>query len=528
MNDASGDSLAITTDAGLNRRRWRRTLFAALLDGRKAFGGRHGIVAGADGPTLTFDRLVLASMVLGRALARQTMPGERVGLLLPNVTSVAAAFFALIGFGRVPAMLNFSAGIRSLLIAATTADIETVVTSRSFARQADLENAVEALSVNAKIVYLEDVRAGLTRFDKLRGFIDAMLARSLHNRLGITPDDIAVMLFTSGSEGDPKGVALTHANLLANCEQFLTMLSITGEDRIFNALPVFHSFGLTTGLLAPIVIGMRTFLYPSPLHYKQIPPLVRQSGATILTGTDTFAAGWARAADPAEFASLRLVFLGAEKVKDSTRALWRERFGLEIFEGYGATEAAPVIAANTLDHHRDGAVGKLMPGLDVRLEPVTGIDHGGRLYVRGPNVMAGYMRHEKPGVIEAPADGWHDTGDIVTIDDDGFVFIRGRAKRFAKIGGEMVSLAAVEAYCSEVWPDNANAVAAVTHPRKGETLVLVTDRPDPERTALLDWAKAHGVGELMIPKTILTVEALPVMGTGKIDYPAIQKIAAGG
>jgi acyl-[acyl-carrier-protein]-phospholipid O-acyltransferase/long-chain-fatty-acid--[acyl-carrier-protein] ligase len=208
--------------------------------------------------------------------------------------------------------------------------------------------------------------------------------------------------------------------------------------------------------------------------------------------------------------------------------LWRERFGLEIFEGYGATEAAPVIAANTIDHHCEGSVGKLMPGLEARLEPVAGIDHGGRLFVRGPNVMAGYMRHEKPGVIEPPADGWHDTGDIVTIDDDGFVFIRGRAKRFAKIGGEMVSLAAVEAYCSEVWPDNAHALAVLADPRKGEMLVLVTDRADPDRADLLDWARAHGVSELMTPKTILSVDALPVMATGKIDYAAIQKIAEAG
>ncbi len=303
MNDARADNIAVSIDAGLDRRRWRRTLFEALVDGRKVYGGRHGIVAGADGPTLTFDRLVLASLVLGRALAGQTKPGERVGLLLPNVTGIAAAFFALIAFGRVPAMLNFSAGIRSLGIAAETAEIGMVVTSRAFVRQAGLEDAIETLSVNAKIVYLEDVRAGLTWFDKVRGLFDAKRARSLHRRLGIMPDDIAVVLFTSGSEGVAKGVALTHANLLANCEQFLTMLSLTAKDRIFNALPVFHSFGLTIGLLAPIVIGMRTFLYPSPLHYKQIPPLVRQSGATILTGTDTFAAGWARTADAADFAS---------------------------------------------------------------------------------------------------------------------------------------------------------------------------------------------------------------------------------
>lgn len=347
----------------------------------------------------------------------------------------------------------------------------------------------------------------------------------MHLKRRISPDDVAAMLFTSGSEGVPKGVALTHANLLSNCEQFITMLHLSPADRIFNALPVFHSFGLTTGLLAPVVVGMRTYLYPTPLHYRQIPPLVRESGATILTGTDTFAVGWGRAAGPEDFKGLRLVFLGAEKVKDATRRLWRERFGLELYEGYGATEAAPVIAANTEQENKEGSAGKLMPGLEVMLETVPGLDHGGRLHVRGPNVMAGYMRHDTPGMLEAPDEGWHDTGDIVSIDDDGFIFIRGRAKRFAKIGGEMVSLAAVEAYCSEVWPENTHAVTAVAHPRKGETLVLVTDRPEADRRQLLEWAKVHGVSELMLPKTIVSVDALPVLGTGKLDYTAVSEIA---
>lgn len=525
MNEARSNGLVAIDGSHLKPARWQRTLFEALLDTRRKQGGDFEIVDGADGIPLSFDKLVLASLVIGRTLARRTAQGERVGVLLPNVSGVAVTFFALAAFGRVPAMLNFSSGIRSLMAAMVTAELKIIVTARAFVKQADLQEAVDDLAEHCQIVYLEDLRNSLSRIDKLRGFIDSKRARRLHLKRRIRPDDIAVMLFTSGSEGVPKGVALTHANLLSNCEQFITMLELSDTDRIFNALPVFHSFGLTTGLLAPMVIGMRTYLYPTPLHYRQIPPLVRSSGATILTGTDTFAAGWGRAADPDDFKGLRLVFLGAEKVKDTTRRIWRERFGLEIYEGYGATEAAPVIAANTHHDHRDGSAGKLMPGLEVALETVPGLDHGGRLHVRGPNVMAGYMRHDTPGTLEPPADGWHDTGDIVTIDDDGFVFIRGRAKRFAKIGGEMVSLAAVEAYCSEIWPDNAHAVTAVAHPRKGETLVLVTDRPEAERQELTEWAKNHGISELTLPKTIICVEALPVLGTGKLDYAAIGEMA---
>ena len=525
MNETRPNALVAIDGSHLKPDHWRRTLFEALLDTRRKSGGGFCIIDGPDKRPLSLDQLVLASMVIGRPLAKATRQGERVGVLLPNVGGVAVAFFALTAFGRVPAMLNFSAGIRNLTAAAVTAELKLVVTSRTFIKQAGLEEAVEALGRHCRIVYLEDLREGLSRIDKLRGYIDSKRARRLHLKRRIGPDDVAVMLFTSGSEGVPKGVALTHANLLSNCEQFITMLDITSADRIFNALPVFHSFGLTTGLMAPVVIGMRTYLYPTPLHYRQIPPLVRESGATILTGTDTFATGWARAAEPDDFKGLRLVFLGAERVKEQTRALWRERFGIELFEGYGATEAAPVIAANTARENREGSAGKLMPGLEVMLETVPGLDQGGRLHVRGPNVMAGYMRHDTPGTLEPPKDGWHDTGDIVSIDDDGFVFIRGRAKRFAKIGGEMVSLAAVEAYCSEVWPENTHAVTAVSHPRKGETLVLVTDRPEPSRQQLLDWAKEHGVSELMLPKTIVCVEALPVLGTGKLDYAVIADMA---
>ena len=525
MNESRPDALIAIDGSHLARNRWQRTLFEALLDTRRRQGGAFQIIDGADGKALSFDQLVLAGMVIGRPLARKARQGEKVGVLLPNVSGVAVTFFALAAFGRVPAMLNFSAGVRNLVAAAVTADLKVIVTARAFIEQAGLQQAVEALSRHSEIVYLEDMREGLSRMDKLRGFLDTKRARRIHLRRRISPDDIAVMLFTSGSEGVPKGVALTHANLLSNCEQFITMLDLSANDRIFNALPVFHSFGLTTGLLAPIVVGMRTFLYPTPLHYRQIPPLVRKSGATILTGTDTFAAGWGRAADPEDFKGLRLVFLGAEKVKDTTRRLWRERFGIPLYEGYGATEAAPVIAANTEHDNKEGSAGKLMPGLEVRLETVPGLDQGGRLHVRGPNVMAGYMRHDTPGTLEPLKEGWHDTGDIVTIDEDGFVFIRGRAKRFAKIGGEMVSLAAVEAYCSEVWPDNTHAVMAVSHPRKGETLVLVTDRSEAERQELLDWSKEHGVSELMLPKSIICVDALPVLGTGKLDYTAIAEMA---
>ncbi len=222
---------------------------------------------------------------------------------------------------------------------------------------------------------------------------------------------------------------------------------------------------------------------------------------------------------------MRYVFAGAEKVKDETRRIWSERFGLRVFEGYGATETAPALTMNTPMHNRPGAVGRLLPGIAHRLEPVPGIEKGGRLMVSGPNIMIGYLRIENPGVLEPPDDGWYDTGDIVSIDEDGYVHIQGRAKRFAKIGGEMISLAAVESVVSALWPDHTHAVVNLPDARKGERLVLVTDFQDAQRDALMTYARGNGIAELSIPRNILKVDKMPILGTGKMDYVSIMKLA---
>ena len=349
-----------------------------------------------------------------------------------------------------------------------------------------------------------------------------------HRRIAKAPGagDPAVVLFTSGSEGTPKGVVLSHGNLLANRSQLSARIEFNPTDRVFNALPVFHSFGLTGGLLLPLFSGILTFLYPSPLHYRIVPELAYDRNATILFGTDTFLAGYARAAHPYDFYSLRYVFAGAERLKDETRRVWAEKFGLRIFEGYGATETAPALSINTPMHFKAGTVGRLLPGIDHRLVPVPGVAEGGRLEVAGPNVMLGYLRAERPGELEPPADGWYDTGDIVTLDEAGYVTIKGRAKRFAKIAGEMVSLAAVEEQAAALWPEHGHAVVAVADARKGEQLVLITENAAAERGALQAHVQANGGSELTIPRAILTVEHLPLLGTGKTDYVAVQALAA--
>jgi acyl-[acyl-carrier-protein]-phospholipid O-acyltransferase/long-chain-fatty-acid--[acyl-carrier-protein] ligase len=369
-----------------------------------------------------------------------------------------------------------------------------------------------------RIIYLEDIRKTVGAFDKLRGALTwkkPLVARK--------PEDWAVIMFTSGSEGTPKGVVISHRNMLANVAQAAARVDFGREDKLFNVLPVFHSFGLTAGTVLPLVSGVSTYLYPSPLHYRTVPELVYGSCATVMFGTDTFLNGYARVANPYDFRSLRYVFAGAEPVKASTRQIYLEKFGLRILEGYGVTECSPVMALNTPMFNKFGTVGRLLPGMEAKLEKVDGVDEGGRLYVKGPNVMLGYLRADKPGVLDVPPEGWHDTGDIVTIDDQGFVAIKGRAKRFAKVGGEMVSLAAVEMLAAELWPNNVTSVSPIPDARKGERLIMVTDKHGATRSEFMTYARSKHASELMLPAEVVVLDKLPMLGSGKVDQLAVDK-----
>ncbi|PKM44931.1 MAG: acyl-[ACP]--phospholipid O-acyltransferase [Gammaproteobacteria bacterium HGW-Gammaproteobacteria-1] len=529
---AAGRALAeIMTEMMFATSNYRRTLFQALLDARRMHGGSHVIVEDIQRRPLSYTKLIAAAFVLGDVMAQKTRHGEYVGLLLPSMTSTVVAFLGLHAHGRVPAMLNYTIGANGMLSACETAQIKTVITSRRFIEAAKLTEAARQLEEQVNLVYLEDQAKHITPLDKLNGFALAHLASWAYRRNGgaTDPDTPAVVLFTSGSEGAPKGVVLSHANLLANREQLAARVDFSAQDIILNALPLFHSFGLTAGTLLPLFSGMKTFFYPSPLHYRIVPEIAYDVNATVLFGTNTFLGGYARFAHPYDFYSVRYVFAGAEKLQEETRRVWAEKFGVRIFEGYGATETAPVLSANTPMDHAVGSVGRLMPGIRYQLQPVPGVAEGGRLFVHGPNVMLGYLLHANPGVL-VPAEcelgqGWYDTGDIVTIDGDGFIRIQGRAKRFAKIGGEMVSLTAVEELVARTWPDHAHAVVALPDKSKGEQLILLTERPDAERGALLAAAKAAGIAEINVPKKIMGVRQLPLLGTGKIDYPAVKTMA---
>jgi acyl-[acyl-carrier-protein]-phospholipid O-acyltransferase / long-chain-fatty-acid--[acyl-carrier-protein] ligase len=502
--------------------RARRPVFRALLDARNQFGGSRAALVDGDERVLTYDEIVRASFALGHALKKGTRAGEAVAIMLPTGAGAVIAFFAVSAFGRVPTMLNFTAGAAALKSALRTAEVKRIVTAHRFVELGKFESLIAELEGSAEIIYLEDVREKLTLVDKAAAAIGQyapwlVAARPLDQ-------STAVILFTSGTEGEPKGVALSHFNLLANVQQVRAHIVLTEKDVLFNPLPTFHCFGLTVGALMPLFLGIKAVFHPTPLQPREIANRIRTTGSTILLSTDTFISQYARAGQQGDLNSLRLAVCGAERLRDETRALLRNKYAIELLEGYGVTETAPVVAANQVGANRSGTVGRLMQGMEARLEPVEGIANAGRLFVRGPNVMLGYIRADEPGVIHPPRDGWHDTGDVVAIDEDGFIAIKGRLKRFAKIGGETVSLAVVESCASALWPDYSHAAIAMPDTgRKGEQIILVTTCPDAQRTDLVGWVHNHGVQELAVPKKILIVESIPVLGTGKTDYVKVQK-----
>ncbi len=504
----------------------RRTLFQALLDARLTHGGRHTIAEDVARKPVTYAQLTLRSFILSFVLKKYTDKNEAVGVMLPNTVGTVICFFGLQACGRIPAMLNYSTSVNNLLSACETACLRTVITSQRFIAMGKLTHLINGLeSRQFKVIYLEDLASQATVLNKLWGWLINWVPQ-LANRCMYRyqdPEAAAVILFTSGSEAVPKGVVLSHTNIQANCFQVSSRIDFGPTDIAFNALPVFHSFGLTAATFLPILSGIRTFFYPSPLHYRIIPELVYDTNSTLMFGTDTFLSGYARFAHAYDFQSVRYVFAGAEKLREDNRQIWAEKFGVRIFEGYGATETAPILSLNTPMHNRPGTVGRLMPGIMFRLEPVSGIQEGGKLWVSGPNVMRGYYLSNKPGVLCPPENGWYDTGDIVSIDAMGYLTIMGRVKRFAKIGGEMVSLAAVEDYVGQLWPDYNHAVVYLPDPKKGEQIVLVTTYIEARREILVGYAQQRNIGELNIPKTILTIEAIPVLATGKVDYVALQQ-----
>ncbi|MGE4111341.1 MAG: AMP-binding protein [Burkholderiales bacterium] len=502
----------------------RRALFDALVDAVELYGRRTRIIEDVRRQINSYGDLLKGSLALGRLTARFTAPGECVGVLMPNLGVTACLVFGLASRGRVSAMLNYSGGAEALRGACAAASVKTVITSRSFIEAARLEHLL-AGAAECRIVYLEDLRETLTLADKLW-----LAGALLRPRGALPPQDpaaTAVVLFTSGSEARPKGVALSHQGVLAGMAQLRAVIDFGPEDKFLNALPMYHIFGLVSCTLMPLLHGTRLFLYTNPLHYKVIPEYAYTRDCTYIFGTSTFLGNYARQAHPYDFHRARFVIAGGEKLNPEVAQLWFSKFGLRVYEGYGATECGPAMSLNTPLAFRAGTVGRLLPGIESRIVPVPGIEQGGVLHVRGPNLMQGYLFHDRPGMLQTPrsevGDGWYNTGDVVVLDDDGFLTIQGRVKRFAKIAGEMVSLERVEYIAFQASPGYKHA-ALVEMTRAGESTVLMTTDPALDRAALLYAARAINAHELAVARRVVKVDTLPLLGSGKIDYVTLKQM----
>ncbi|WP_392564637.1 bifunctional acyl-ACP--phospholipid O-acyltransferase/long-chain-fatty-acid--ACP ligase [Orbus wheelerorum] len=520
----------IMMDARLESRP-KLTLFDALLESQVRYGAKSRVIQDPTSKHLSYRQLLKQILGVSCIIEKLTKDKERVGVLLPNAVISVSTIFALSLKYRIPAMLNYTAGEKGLNCAIKAAEIKTIITSKKFLAKAKLDYLLDEIE-GVKWCFLEDQKNSLTFSDKVWVFIHQFMPRLLKRNHHY--NDEALVLFTSGSEGNPKGVVHSHTSLLANVEQIRTIIDPMPSDRFMSALPLFHAFGLTAGLLLPLLSGSKTFLYPNPLHYKMVPEIIYDQNCTVLFGTPTFLANYARYAHPYDFMRLRYVVAGAEKLSESIREVWKTKFGIRLLEGYGVTECAPVVSLNVPMAYKVGTVGRALPGMVTRLISVPGIEHDGKLQLQGPNVMKGYLLVDNPGQLVSPCatdnnghieKGWYDTGDIAFIDNDGFITIKGRLKRFAKIAGEMVSLESAEALAKMVDGDAMHGASIKTDSTKGEVIVLFSTSENLTREKLTKEAQLQGIPAIAVPRDIRVVKQLPLLGTGKIDFITLRKMA---
>ena len=495
-------------------------------------------VSDITGKSLSYNKLLVATLTLGDKLREPLGHQKMIGLLLPSSVGGAVANLAMSTLGKIPVNLNYTVGGAAMRSTVDQCGIESVITSRKF-----LENISEELHPDNPI-FLEEIMPQIGKGDKFRALLKAWLCpRFILSRRGsFDPDNMATIIFSSGSTAAPKGIMLSHHNLISNIEAMRTALHFSMTDNICGILPFFHSFGYAVTIWLPLLTGISVSYCPNPLDAKQIGKTVRENRSTLLLATPTFLAGYTRRVEADDFKSLRLVLLGAEKLKKCIADAFEEKFGLRPLEGYGATELSPVVTLNLPDvtaggstqiATREGTVGHPLPGIATRIvDPASDAElpqgETGLLLVKGPNVMLGYLNNEEK-TREVLRDSWYTTGDIARIDEDGFITITDRLARFSKIGGEMVAHIAIEEVLQQAaaCDDPCVAVTSVPDEKKGEQLVVLYLEQAGEMEALQAAVEGSNLSNMSKPRkdNYIKIDALPVLGTGKLDILGLRKLA---
>lgn len=460
--------------------------------------------------------------VMAQKIYQHTQGEQRVGVFLPNVVSNVVVLFALFKNEQTPAILNFTMGSKTIVETIEVAELQSVITSRKFIKESRLEATLDEIEKVVRVYYLEDMASQISLKQRLFALIDSKKPQ-LKTKRKVMGE---VVLYTSGTESVPKGVVLTHANILANINQMEKHASVTKEDKILNPLPLFHSFGLTIGAIMPFALGIRSFLFPSPLLAKKIVERIKEEQSTLFVATNSFYELYSKFATKENMGSLRIAVAGAEKLKQPLKDFYKENIGIELYEGYGATEASPVIAIGVPGSNKNGSVGKMLDGIEYKLRKIEGVENGGSLLLKGPNLMKGYLIK---GRGFAPLEDWYDTGDVVEIDEEGFVFIKARLKRFSKIAGEMISLTLLEDLASTAVNDPNICAVAIPDKKRGEKIVLFTaseeyDKKEFRKRVSEEIAKRN-LSNLYVPSSIEKIENIPLLGSGKANYRHLEMLA---
>jgi acyl-[acyl-carrier-protein]-phospholipid O-acyltransferase/long-chain-fatty-acid--[acyl-carrier-protein] ligase len=470
---------------------------------------------------VTYERALIGALILSSKFSRYDK--GFLGIMIPTTAGCALANVATLMSGRIPVMINYSTGAEAnAKYAQKKCHFKTIITSKALLEKISCP-FVEGM------VFIEDLMAGVTLLDKIGAALKAkmpqgLLLNMIHNG---KEDDTCVILFTSGSEKDPKAVQLTHRNISSNIISFGTMIGLTSDDIILANLVFFHVFGLTVDLWVPFIYGMTMVTYSNPLDFQAISTIAREEKPTIMVGTPSFFWGYLQKSEPGDFKSLRLMMAGADKCPDALRDGFMKKHGIVLMEGYGATETSPVISVNTPDANKPGSIGKIIPDVTVRIENFeTGVDcrtgETGKIMVKGDLVMKGYY-DDQALTDEVLKDGWYNTGDMGYFDNEGYLYHAGRFKRFAKIGGEMVSLVKVENIMEKYLPEGVVCcIVDIPNDKKGSYIVAAVSAEVHKMEILRKMMS--DLPSIALPREFIVLDAIPMMSTGKVDFRTVTKI----